>query len=394
MYTRFGPLKPVQYVAPALRPKTVTQAAAAAVKIQQIQTNIDANAIHIQTLHHGHQLAQLQQIERPNYATRGPQQQQQPKNIETEKTETVKVKRIERSSQFQMTLEIIQCASKTASQLAASFGPATPLRPGGAVVFVTHYWNSKIEQAANEIRLSCETNGLEFYVIMGPKVASVGYEIQDKVQRATSATSAAAAPDESVFRVLRPTSKDIIGLYNSGFVSMWASNHFIYMWFWVNHGQSFNYIWSIEYDVRWSGPLDTLWAFDPHCDFVYSDLSPMHSLGSNHYWSSSITKKWATGSMKPAKTACKQVFRCSAKFLAYLHTQFQNDLNAQDEIALSSHANQGQFSSASLVPLLSKSWTTSPTSAATIEKLWVSKVAAAAAAPAAPQKFELFHPVK
>lgn len=391
MYTRFGPLKPVQYVVPALRPKTVTPAAAAAVKIKEIQNNIDANAIHIQTLQHGHQLAQLQQIERPNYATRGPQQQQQ--------TETTKVfKRIEKSSQFQMTLEIIQCASKTGAPEEKSWGHVAPLGPGGAVVFVTHYWNSKIEQAAYEIRLSCESNGLEFYVIMGPKVASVGYEIQDKVQRAASAAAsaaaAAAAPDESVFRVLRPTSKDIIGLYNSGFVSMWASNHFIYMWFWVNHGQSFNYIWSIEYDVRWSGPLDTLWAFDPQCDFVYSDLSPMHSLGSNHYWSSSITKKWATGSIKPAKTACKQVFRCSAKFLAYLHTHFQNDLNAQDEIALSSHAHQGQFSSATLGPLLSRSWTTSPTSAATIEKLWLSKAAAAAAASAKPRQFELFHPVK
>jgi hypothetical protein len=155
------------------------------------------------------------------------------------------------------------------------------------------------------------------------------------------------------------------------------------MWFWLHHGQSFDNVWSIEYDVRWCGPLSFLWTYELSCDFIYSDLLPMRAFGNNHYWSGSITKKWA---IAPTKTACKQVFRCSSKFLRYLHDKFQKEMNAQDEIALCSHAHQGNFRSATLTPVMSKTWTTSPGSSPIVEKLWLSKYGSA--------QFELFHPVK
>lgn len=338
-------MKPVPYVPPSLRPKITTRPH---LKIDELKKQNCGNVVET------YEMPCLQRIERG----------------------------------FNMTLEIISApaapAAPAAMATAAAAATAAPESQKIAVMYVTHIWNAKIDQVARTLLNSCKSRGFDMYVIMGPKVQSVGYELQEKQQRYSALTATQIIqPDESIFKVLRPSLPELTKLYPSGFMSMWASNHYILMWFWSTLGHIYNAVWSIEYDVRWCGSLDTLWNFQPTADYVYSDLSPLHTFGNGHYWTKSITNKWA---IKPTRTACKQVFRCSANFLAYLHEKFQLEMNAQDEIALASHAHQGNFLSFSLAPLMSKTWTTAPQFSSKIEQLWLSK--------SKNDPFELFHPVK
>jgi hypothetical protein len=225
--------------------------------------------------------------------------------------------------------------------------------PTSIVLLVSHVWSTEIYKWYTTIKTSLSA-GCEIIVLACDKVFDVPQDVQ----------------------ILRPSIKEIEALYDYKMhKSLWASNHWILMWFWRYLGRSLNldYVWSIEYDVRSQGDLKELWTID-FCDFL--STSPIKEDDSG-YWASSI--KWTL-----KKYIChKQIFRMSPKFLDYLDEQFKEGRNGQDEMSLATHAILGNFSTSSLKKYLHSSWSTcSQMSEAQLK------------AESNTEKLILFHPIK
>lgn len=269
--------------------------------------------------------------------------------------DTVPLQKIKKKQTFEMSFEVVHDPNAKEST---------------ALVYVAHTWHAEIEATALQLQHSCKQYGIRMYVIMGPNA-----------QPQTTSQVPKEQPNQS-FTVLRPTLQDIRSMYPTGFVSMWASNHWLLMWF--ARQFTYDYVWSIEYDVRFKGQLQSLWTFAPGIDYVFTDLEDIHDVPKNHYWTNSITADWRKANCI-FKTATKQIFRVSNKFIRYLEVHFLAGHNAQDELALASHCMQGNFSSRTLKDFMSPSWTTSASASPKIRILWTSCL---------DTKLQLFHPVK
>jgi hypothetical protein len=135
--------------------------------------------------------------------------------------------------------------------------------------------------------------------------------------------------------------------------NLWASNHWILMWFWKAVGRSLGlqHVWSVEYDVRSTGQLSELWASNSDTDYISS--TPIVRAANDAYWSSSVP--WASNKF----IAQKQIFRVSARFLEYLNDAFLKCQNGQDEITLATHARRGLMNCSDLSAKLHSTWTPS-----------------------------------
>lgn len=131
--------------------------------------------------------------------------------------------------------------------------------------------------------------------------------------------------------------QNISNLYDKGFISMWKSNHWILMYFYLHYGSQYEGIWSLEYDVRMSGPFE--FVFDAHdYDFVY--------VAGNRIARSKI--EYSGSRCTDFYTAFLQISYYSSRFLQFLHTCFQEGESAVDEIILPSLCVAGQFSMSSI----------------------------------------------
>ena len=244
------------------------------------------------------------------------------------------------------------------------------------VLLISHIWNEEIFVWYKTLKASLP-HDFEIIVIAVDKIFTVPSEVS----------------------ILRPALAEIETLYSSKIHhNLWASNHWILMWFWktLGHFLRLEHVWSIEYDVRSSGPLEYLWSIDSSIDYVSS--TPIENVNTLNSWSNSVF--WTTKKF----TAQKQIFRTSKKFLDYLDTQFKKGFNGQDEITLATHAIEG-FVCSSLSQYLHTSW--SPTTRVGLNQ-WVQYDSENAcsqkthnchnnnnnALDGVKQKLFLFHPVK
>src|SRR5690606_38251799 len=110
----------------------------------------------------------------------------------------------------------------------------------------------------------------------------------------------------------------------------WASNHWNLMWFWRHYGQSYDRIWSVEYDVRHAGPgLDILWHIAPAADYIVA-RGPFRN-GDNRGMDGPPNPAWI---VYDYYCAMRQVAAYSARFLAGVDRALRAGIHGQDEILL------------------------------------------------------------
>jgi len=243
------------------------------------------------------------------------------------------------------------------------------LRPT-KILFQTHTWAPHIAAAASNFQLSAIEHGHDFSVFCCTnKPLSI----------------------PSHFSPIFVSEEDIKKFYKNGFHSVWASNHWALMYYWLHFGPLFQhqYIWSVEYDVRAYGNLGLLWGPEsPYYEEDYIASEPIHKVRKSYYWVKHMDRKWRENPKWPCMSAYKQIFRVSDRFLTYLHDQFQRGRNGQDEMTLANHAIEGQFTVSSLQPFLHSTWSPYQNDVANAE-------AAFRASFGQPQRgLVLFHPVK
>ena len=106
------------------------------------------------------------------------------------------------------------------------------------VLMKTHIWNESIENFALKIYNETINYNIDFFVLMHDENDTIYELIQsDFIKKVT----------------LTFKEDDIKKIYPIGFFTMWISNHWILMWFFLKYREIYNFYWSVEYDVRISG---------------------------------------------------------------------------------------------------------------------------------------------
>ena len=200
------------------------------------------------------------------------------------------------------------------------------------VLFKTHVWIPDIEMRA--LKIYRETKKLDFFILMHGK-----HEIQNK---------------NLASRVLVFTEEDIRSIYPEGFYSMWISNHWILMWFFIKFGTKYKYFWSIEYDVLIVGDSGLIWNYDSDMDFLYVRGMSYHP-NNKHF------NCYVGGDLqdKDKRQGYLQLARYSHAVLTYFHQCFLNGENGQDELITYSLVKRGGFtrSNTYLGSLVKGTWT-------------------------------------
>lgn len=173
------------------------------------------------------------------------------------------------------------------------------------IVFKTHVWSDEIEQFVQKIR---NESSCDFYVL-----AHTEKPLQVK---------------DSSIPIITITEQDIRSVYDSGFVSLWLSNHWNTMWFY-QHYPDYQYYWTIEYDVRIVGDSSRIWSYSGTEDFVFTrgpNQDPNWAF-KNDYFGNKLddTNKWY---------GYLQLARYSNRFLRYADDTFKTGENGQDEMMM------------------------------------------------------------
>ena len=214
--------------------------------------------------------------------------------------------------------------------------------PKTVVIMKTHIWSDHLEKFAVKIYNETKKSGVDFYILMHDETGEIREKIIDPNIKDST---------------LNPTESDIKDIYLSGFYSMWLSNHWLLMWFYKIFS-TYDYYWSIEYDVRISGDSGKIWLHDSTKDFLY--ITGNHRSATNKYsnhYVSPIESDTLTNDDK--FYGFLQLSRYSVKFLEYLDKRFIKGENGQDELIIFSLANRGGFtmSNTFLKPLVRGMWT-------------------------------------
>ena len=185
---------------------------------------------------------------------------------------------------------------------------STKKRDRQVVIFKTHTWNNDIENFVLKILDSTTKNNIDFFVI---------YNSDEKIK----------INNNRITKILLFTKPNKIEkLYDTGFVSMWASNHWLLMWFYKNY-PDYDFYWSIEYDVRIIGNMDKLWKINKKYDFVYP-VKPFTNESDS--WLDTYVGDIFT--LKDFRFGYLQLARYSNRFLYLLDLYFINGEHAQDEL--------------------------------------------------------------
>jgi len=259
----------------------------------------------------------------------------------------------------------------------------TQLIPKTLIVLQTHTWSASIDACAKTWNYSAIEYGHDFIVLC---------------------TGDAPPSIPRYFRTCYVRPVDAKNLYKVGFLNPWLSNHWYLMYLWTTLGYSkkdYSHIWSIEYDVRSYGNLDFLWGHSrPFHDQTHLITSTtINTFLSSYCWAKTITPQWRASKESPKHTCLKQVFRLTDDFLDYLHLQFSNGYNAQDELSLASHAIQyckkknisTTLGTDSLLRhhFLSSRWSTTANDSHSITRQWQSMFGSDTT-----KTLTLFHPIK
>lgn len=190
------------------------------------------------------------------------------------------------------------------------------------VLFKTHRWSEDIEKFT--LKLYDETNGkVDFFILMH----SDNGQLQNQIQ------------NENLKNItLSFTEDDIKSIYQTGFYSMWISNHWILMWFYKKNGRYYDYFWSMEYDVRISGDSSRIWLHQSPCDFLYT-------LGNYRNANNRFMSYYIGGKLNNLEKifGFLQVARYSNRALKYLDECYTDGENGQDELITFSLLNRAKF---------------------------------------------------
>lgn len=208
-----------------------------------------------------------------------------------------------------------------------------------AVIMKTHVWSDDIEIFAKKLYHETKLAKVEFFVLMHDESGELIDQISDeKIKEIT----------------LTFKESDIFSLYSSGYQTIWLSNHWILMWFYLNHEKKYHYIWSIEYDVRICGYSYPLWLSKDDSDFIYPQGNHRNPNGKyiDCYTGDQLSET-------ERFSGFLQIARYSKDALKYLHNAFSKGENGQDEMIIFSLMNRSKLkmSNRLLKPLVSGRWT-------------------------------------
>jgi hypothetical protein len=192
------------------------------------------------------------------------------------------------------------------------------------VLYKTHTWSTDIENFALKIYNDTIPNQIDFFILMHDE----NDELFDMVKS-----------DKLKQIILKFKEAEIKNIYQSGFISMWHSNHWILMWFFRQNKDKYQFYWSIEYDVRISGNSYLIWNHQTKHDFLYPKGN---SHVSNHVFEKLYTGNKLTQFEK--MYGFLQLARYSTKALTYMDKCFESGENGQDEMITFSLLNRGKFS--------------------------------------------------
>lgn len=190
-----------------------------------------------------------------------------------------------------------------------------------ALLFKTHRWDNRLEKFVKKLKSETIPYGIDLYILMHSDDNSLVNQIKDPNLRKL---------------VITFSENDIKKIYLKGFYGMWLCNHWILMWFYRQHRNKYQYLWTIEYDVRISGDSSKIWTYDGEEDFIY----PVETFqDANWYWKNHYSgtifnddNKWY---------GYLQLTRYSKKFLDYLDKYFEMGENGQDEMVIFSIFKKG-----------------------------------------------------
>lgn len=184
------------------------------------------------------------------------------------------------------------------------------------VLLKTHVWNQSVQEFAVKVLLETSGANVDFFILVHDEKGL----IQETINK--QAENLPQLQDRTIYF----TEKDIRSIYDSGFYGMRYSNHWILMWF-FRRNNTYDYYWSVEYDVRINGPSEQIWTHDSDADFLYAIGGyhrPNHKL-INHYSGSKIpVEKRLFGYI--------QIARYSRKALVFLDQEYTVGENGQDEL--------------------------------------------------------------
>uniref|UniRef100_A0A6G6ABZ8 Uncharacterized protein n=1 Tax=Borely moumouvirus TaxID=2712067 RepID=A0A6G6ABZ8_9VIRU len=207
-----------------------------------------------------------------------------------------------------------------------------------AVVMKTHIWNDDIELFSKKIHNESLSNGIKFFILLHDESGNIINQIDNNLKNI----------------ILTFTEKDIQNLYPTGFYSMWLSNHWILMWFFQKYGDKYDYIWSVEYDVRISGESNLLWNCNDNSDFLFvrGNYKNPKNKYNNHYVGNNLDEN-------NKYHGYLQLARYSKKSLEYLNECYNNGNNGQDELITFSLLNKSGLSMSKdfLQKLVRGTWT-------------------------------------
>lgn len=200
------------------------------------------------------------------------------------------------------------------------------------ILYKTHVWCDSIE--LDVIKLINETLD-DFKIILHDETGTLFPKIKSEKVRE---------------RTLVVTEALIKAIYSQGFIDMFLSNHWLLMWFYLQH--DYDYYWTIEYDVKIIGNSNRIWQISSVADLLFP-VGNKRVSGENKY------TKTAIGLETPLYAGFIQIARYSRKALAYLHDKYSQGMNAQDEIAVFTllHKSDLILESAPLWSLIKGVWT-------------------------------------
>ncbi|AGC01791.1 hypothetical protein H012_gp674 [Acanthamoeba polyphaga moumouvirus] len=207
-----------------------------------------------------------------------------------------------------------------------------------AVIMKTHIWNDDIECFSKKIYHESFSNGVNFFILLHDENNNIFNKIDKNLKNI----------------VLTFSEKDIQNIYSTGFYSLWLSNHWILMWFFQKYGHKYDYIWSMEYDVRISGDSNLLWNCNNDFDFLFVRGNYQNSKNkyNNHYIGNNLEEN-------QKYHGYLQLARYSKKALEYLNECYKNGENGQDELITFSLLNKSGLSMSKdfLQKLVRGTWT-------------------------------------
>lgn len=208
-----------------------------------------------------------------------------------------------------------------------------------AVYIKTHLWDDNIKEFVYKISNECKSNqNIDFFLLAQVNIEK---QIPEDIKKFTKIY----------------TSNNIQQFYKEGFLSLWLSNHIITQWFFYNYGKDYDYIWSVEYDVRIIGDSNYIWNYKSNADLIIpSDLMKSNSKTA---WDKTLDSHFKN---IDRYKVLLQIHRISKKFINKLHELFSKGINGQDELIYGSVCKKYNFNydTTFLKNIIGGIWHTSP----------------------------------